>query len=171
MGSHESARDEDRIRTVVDDLRRIVRWLRVASGELERRLGVSAAQLFVLRQLDEKRAGSIAELAARTLTDQSSVSVVVSRLVAHGLVVRTRRKDDQRCAELSVTARGRATLRRAPHTRQELLIAALARLPAARRAALASGLAALVRETGIGEEPPAMFFEEGDSRRGRASAR
>jgi DNA-binding MarR family transcriptional regulator len=157
---------------VVDDLRRIVRWLRIASGELDRSLGVSGAQLFVLRQLSEKRAGSIAELAARTLTDQSSVSVVVSRLVERGLVERARRKDDQRCAELKVTARGRAILRRAPRSGQEQLIAALERLPAARRTALARALAQLVREAGIGAQPPTMFFEEGgSSRRGRASSR
>jgi DNA-binding MarR family transcriptional regulator len=170
MGSHES-RGGDSVRAVVDDLRRLVRWLRVASGELERNLGVSAAQLFVLRQLGQKPAGSIAELAARTLTDPSSVSVVVSRLHARELVARVRRKDDQRCAELTLTARGRAVLRRAPRTHQEQLIAALERLPAARRSQLAGALAALTREVGIGAEPPVMFFEEGAKpSRARASS-
>jgi predicted transcriptional regulator len=41
---------------------------------------VSAAQLYVLRQLDRSASGSLSELARRTLTDRSSVSDVVERL-------------------------------------------------------------------------------------------
>src|SRR4051812_49679467 len=69
-------------REVLDAIRRVVRTLREASRHSDRVVGVSAAQLFVLQRLAGTRGLSVNELAARTLTHQSSVSVVVSKLAA-----------------------------------------------------------------------------------------
>ena len=82
--------DEDgvHIRIVMDALRRIVRTLRISARAAEARLGISSAQVFVLQQLKKQDASSIDELAERTLTHQSSVSAVVGRLAARGLVTR-----------------------------------------------------------------------------------
>jgi DNA-binding MarR family transcriptional regulator len=66
---------------VLDSIRQIVRLLREGSRDSEERVGLSAAQLFVLQKLDPDEPLSLNELSARTLTHQSSVSVVVSRLV------------------------------------------------------------------------------------------
>ena len=63
--------------------------LRVASRAAERDVGLGAAQLFVLHKLEEAPRLSLNELAERTRTHQSSVSVVVRRLVNRGLVART----------------------------------------------------------------------------------
>ena len=81
---------------ILDSIRRLVRMLRVSDRQAQAELGVSGAQLFVLTELGKTPALSLNELAARTLTDQSSVSVVVTRLVDAGLV--TRDRDDARCA-------------------------------------------------------------------------
>ena len=70
---------------VLGSLRRIVRFLRLADREAEAACEVSAAQLFVLHTLAAEPAASVHALAARTLTDPSSVSTVVAR----GLVQRT----------------------------------------------------------------------------------
>src|SRR5580692_3701743 len=82
------ARDQDGIRSVVDGLRRIFRELRLSARGAERGAGISGAQLFVLQSLAQGSAASLNELADRTLTDQSSVSVVVKRLVTRGMVAR-----------------------------------------------------------------------------------
>ena len=103
---------------------------------------------------------SLGELADRTFTHQSSVSVVVSRLVARGLVARWPSAADGRRVELALTAPGRALLRRAPAAAQERLIAGLQRLPVAERRALAVTLVRLVREIGVDRTVPGMFFEE-----------
>ena len=89
MGSHASAD----ARAVLDAIRRIVRLLRQSARAAERRTGMSAAQLFVLQQL-RSAGGALTpgELAERTLTHQSSVSVVARRLVDGGLVKRQRRR-------------------------------------------------------------------------------
>src|SRR4051812_1869861 len=86
---------------VAGSLRRIVRAVRVSSHTAEEKLGISGARLFVLQQLAEHPAASLSELAALTLTDQSSVSVVVTRLVESGLVARKTSAEDRRRLELS----------------------------------------------------------------------
>lgn len=148
-------------KTVLDALRRLVRSFRVGATEG----GPSPAQRFVLERLAEHPGASIGELARMTHTDQSSVSVVVSRLVEAGLVERKRSDDDARRAELSLTTRGRALARKSVPSGQAQLLTGLASLSPARRAALARELEALVEAMGIGEEPAGMFFE---SPRGRA---
>jgi DNA-binding MarR family transcriptional regulator len=60
---------------VLDAVRRIVQALRESSRQAERQVGLSGAQLFVLQKLAESPASSVNELAARTHTHQSSVSL------------------------------------------------------------------------------------------------
>lgn len=146
---------------MVDAFRRLVRELRSSAAAAQRRAGLSAARLFVLQQL--RAAGtplSLGELAERTLTHQSSVSVVVQRLVEARLVTRGRAADDGRRLEVSLTPRARALLRRSPQLFQERLITGVGALPPSRRKGLADGLLALVDELGLSGAPPAMFFEE-----------
>lgn len=145
---------------VLDHLRRIVRTLREGSRAAETRLGVTGAQLFVLRALARTKPLSLNEVAARTHTHQSTVSVVVKRLVAQKLVRRTTSVADARNLELSLTARGRAVLQRAPLAAQDRLIAGLESLSRTERARIASGLGRLVVAMGLPPEPPAMFFED-----------
>jgi DNA-binding MarR family transcriptional regulator len=154
----------------MDALRRIVRGLRVSSRAAERELGLSSAQLFVLQRLAEEPGASLGRLAERTLTDPSSVSVVLARLVERGLVRRGTAPDDARRLSLSLTAAGRALVRRAPEPAQARLAAALERLPSARKQALASDLEAVAEAMGAGAEAP-MFFEEEARPRARAAKR
>jgi len=145
---------------VLDSLRRIVRSLRESSRAAEADLGVSGAQLFVVRALAEAPALSLNELAARTHTHQSTVSMVVKRLVARRLVARSISARDGRRLVLRLTARGRALLARAPLAAQDALIAGLAALASRDRRALAAGLQRLVEAMRLHDAEPAMFFEE-----------
>lgn len=154
----------------LDALRRIVRALRVSSRAVERDVGISGAQLFVLRQLATAPRQSLNDLVARTLTHQSSVSEVVSRLVDRGFVSRRVAADDARRAELQLTAKGRALLRSAPQTVQTSLLDGFTRLPAAHRRSLADGLAAWIEASGLAGVEPTMFFESSRARAGAAAA-
>jgi DNA-binding MarR family transcriptional regulator len=160
------------VRQVLNALRQIVRSLRVSSRTAEQRVGLSGAQLFVLQCLARQSPCSVNELATRTATDQSSVSVVVSRLVARGHVLRTPSKADRRSVELSLTKSGRALLERAPEAAQDRLIFALGRLPKAELKSLSRSLAKVVELAEVSHESPSLFFEEGPtlaSGKGRAS--
>jgi len=148
---------------VLDAIRRIVRALRESSRAAEGAVGIGAAQLFVLHRLASAPALSLNELAARTFTHQSSVSVVVSRLVERGLVARTRGGDDGRRISISATAAGRALVARAPAAAQERLLAGLALLGAGPRRLLADLLIRLVDLMALPGDAP-MFFEPGPAR-------
>jgi DNA-binding MarR family transcriptional regulator len=150
----------DDVRTVLDAIRRIVRLLRVSARSSEGRVGISGAQLFVLQQLAEEGPCSINALAERTFTHQSSVSVVVRRLIERGLVSRRPSPEDGRRVEVSLTPEGRELSRTAPPMAQVQLIAGLRQLEPTQRAALAGGLAALVRELGLDARAAPLFFED-----------
>jgi MarR family transcriptional regulator, lower aerobic nicotinate degradation pathway regulator len=131
-------------REVLNALRQIVRSLRVSSRNAEQRVGLSGAQLFVLQCLSRHSPCSVNELAAHTATDQSSVSVVVSRLVAAGHVKRSASEIDRRRVQLSLTSSGRALLSKAPEAAQDRLLAALTRLEKSQLRSLSKLLAKLV---------------------------
>jgi DNA-binding MarR family transcriptional regulator len=143
----------------MNSLRRIVRSLRSAGAESETAVGVTPAQLFVMRVIAKEETLTVGELAARTATAQSSVSEVIARLLARGLVVRRQSAVDRRRAEISLSERGQALLARAPQTVQETLLAAFAQLSAERQQEIASGLQAWVDEAGLGRLAATMFFE------------
>src|SRR3954468_22051918 len=159
MGANVNPLEADS-RRVLDALRRIVRELRQSSTNAERKLGISGAQLFVLQHLASSPVRSLNDLAARTLTHQSSVSVVVRRLTEHGLVRSRPSEADGRRMEIEITAAGRSILNRAPEPAQRRLFAALRKLPVQQRRVLAGALEELVREMGATSRKPTLFFEE-----------
>lgn len=146
--------------SVMIALRRIVRYLRLADRDAEMACGLSAAQLFVLNTLAEAPSLSLAELAARTLTDQSSVSTVVAKLVARKLVSRKPARTDRRRAELRLTPAGETVVRTAPRIPQGQIIDAIESMPAARRAEVVSALEGLATAIGANEVAPRMLFED-----------
>src|SRR3982750_3461053 len=118
-------------------IRSIVRALRLNTRSIEGKLGISLAQLFVLQQLAERPASSLNDLAERTATHQSSVSVVVRRLVDSGYVSRTVSANDKRRIEIALTANGRTLLVDAPTTIQTKLVTALGTMTTHEQSALA----------------------------------
>jgi DNA-binding MarR family transcriptional regulator len=156
---------------VVNSLRRITQAIRLSSSVVQDTLGITGAQLFVLQQLAEVPGASLRELADRTLTDQSSVSVVVSRLVHGGQVMRRTSATDARRTELTLTGAGRALLRRAPELAQARLVAALRAEPVPRLRVTASVLARVAGELGGARAPAPMFFEPAAGKRRTAAYR
>ena len=146
--------------SAVDAIRRILHALRTSATKAEARAGVTGAQLFVLHSLAEAPAASLNELAARTLTHQSTVSVVVDRLVRRDLVIKRRAPEDARRVELRLSPSGRALVRRAPQVAQARLIDGLRALPRSEARELARLLRQLLRTMRATREPAEMFFEE-----------
>jgi DNA-binding MarR family transcriptional regulator len=156
------------MRTTLDAFRRIVQALRAGARDGESRTGLSSAQLFALQQVADHPGASINDVAALTFTHQSSVSVVIQRLVARRLVAKVTAPSDRRRQHLELTAAGDRVLRRAPAVVQERLIAAIAALPAAERRTLARALgdvARLVTPKSAAAHPPMLFEERAGSRR------
>jgi DNA-binding MarR family transcriptional regulator len=158
---------EDDAEAALNALRLIVRELRATASTTEYTLGISGAQLFVLRELAAEPNISIRRLSERTLTDPSSVSVVVARLAARKLVARRADPSDARKSVLSLTPEGRTLLARAPQPFQERLVRALRDLPRARLRRLGTDLHEIIRGAGVRPGVAPMFFDDGRSRRGR----
>jgi DNA-binding MarR family transcriptional regulator len=153
-------------------LRALVASLGQSARAIEGRTGFTNAQLFLLQQLAEAGPMSVSALAARARTRPNTVSTVLGRLVSAGLVQRTRSWEDQRRAELSLSARARQLLKRAPRAPTEALISALESLPDGDARALARGLTALTSALDITiTDPPILFQADQPARTPRRRTR
>ena len=138
----------------------MVRGLRSAAETVERELNISAAQLFVLRELANLPDQSVKDLAAVTMTTHSTVSQVVGQLISKRLVTRTTDALDKRRSVLRLTARGSTLLRKAPRAIQEDLVDGFALLAPRERRSLAVGLEKWLAASGLSGVRPAMLFDK-----------
>jgi len=145
---------------VMDSLRRIVQALRESTRQSEQANGPTPAQLLVLKRIEGHDGISVNELAALTFTHQSTVSEIVSRLEARGLVRRERAAMDGRRVEIHLTGEGRSALQASPVSAHEKLMLAVSRLPPPILSNLAEGLDALIHTAHLADQPAAFFFED-----------
>lgn len=145
----------------------MVRGLRSAAENVERDLRISAAQLFVLRELEQVPDRSVKDLAAVTMTTHSTVSQVVGQLIEKGLITRIADVSDGRRSVLRVTRRGANLLRRSPRAIQEVLIEGFATLRPSERRGLANGLEKWLEASGLGRVPSTMLFDRPSLKEGR----
>ncbi len=144
----------------MDAVRAVVRALRINTRAIELEIGISLAQLFVLQQVADRPATSLNDLAERTATHQSSVSVVVRRLVDRGLVTRRSDAADKRRVQIDLTPEGKRLLVGAPQTIQVKLMLALEQLNPGERKQLAQLLSKWLDAAGISYSSPPMMGEE-----------
>lgn len=135
--------------SALGSLRSVIRTFNVLTKKLERRLGLSGAQLEVLECLRDHPGLSLSDLATRSSTDLSTMSVVVGRLVDRGLVRRQQAADDKRRGELTLTAEGEDVLREAPPSVPSRLRAGFSKLADGERRALTTLLYRWVTAAGM----------------------
>ncbi len=146
---------------VMDYIRYIFKAIRVSSSQFEKAVGLSAAQIFVLRKVAEEPGLSINDLAERTTTHQSSVSVVVKKLEDRGLVTRSHSVDDSRRINVTVTSEGEKMLAIVPSTVPEQMVNALQNMSLEKTQQLSLLMREFVCSAGIADTNiPAPMFEE-----------
>jgi DNA-binding MarR family transcriptional regulator len=117
--------------------------------------------MFILHVLQQEDDLSLNELAERTATDQSSASLAVGKLVNEGYVQRLTSTEDRRQVSLSLTAKGRAIVKRAPPAAQERIMDSVQSMSPSERARLMKLLDQLIRGMGAGDDAHAgMLFQE-----------
>ncbi|WP_374309559.1 MarR family winged helix-turn-helix transcriptional regulator [Methylocella sp.] len=84
------------------------------------RLGITYPQYLVLHALWEQDGRSVRAIAERLALESSTVTPLLKRLEAAGLVTRARNPDDEREVEARLTAAGRALRGRCGRLAQEL---------------------------------------------------
>lgn len=129
---------------VLEQFRVIIRSVRRHYQDVERRTGVSGAQLWALSEVAARPGLKVGELASALAIHQSTASNLARRLQALGLLTRQRRGRDQRHVQLFTTAKGVRMLRRAPKPSIGVLQQALSELPALRLRELHGALARVI---------------------------
>lgn len=157
--------------SVLNSFRCLVKSLRLADRAGLREHGLGASQLYVLHELARDSPLSINDLAERTATDQSTVSVVVAKLIAKGYVAGERAETDARRLDLTLTARGHRLVRTLPPPIQHRIIEGVQKLPRARASALAESLRAICDVLGVADEHPPMLMDDEPKRKSTRSGK
>lgn len=128
---------------VLQQFRVLVRSIRAHYDRVEKKSGMSGAQLWAMARIAARPGITVGELAAELAIHQSTASNMLERLAALGLVEKRRGKD-QRVVTLFASARGKAVVQSAPQPLIGVLQQALSELPPERLDSLHAHLAELV---------------------------
>jgi len=102
-------------------------------------MGLTHPQYLVLLALWERDPQSLSELADQLAVEPATLSPVVKRLEAQGRVTRTRRRDDERVLDITLTPQGRELRDEARRVPEQIM--ARVGMDAAQVAAVRDGLA------------------------------
>ena len=147
---------ESRVSDALVAIRRIVRAAEFASRDLARTTGLTPSQLIVLQIVareGEPGAGAIAEAARLS---QATVTALLDKLEARGLVIRNRGSQDRRRVSVELTQEGRRALANMPDVLQDRFAARFENLADWEQASIIAGLervAALLNAEGIDASP------------------
>jgi DNA-binding MarR family transcriptional regulator len=109
---------------VLSTLRKIIRSIDIRSRQLVRTVGLTAPQLVVLKEVAGLTEVAIGKLADSISLSQATVTNIVDRLEARGLVERHRGVDDRRKVLLTITEAGKALATESPSILQEEFVQA-----------------------------------------------
>ncbi len=140
--------------------RALVDALGTSARRIEKKAGVTNAQLFLLQVLSATgRPVTITELTTMARSGQSAISLLVRRLERAGYVVREADAEDGRVRTVAITPAGMKVARRGPVPPTTRLLQAIDRLGDEDLERLALGLRALADELGIEARHPPFLFE------------
>jgi DNA-binding MarR family transcriptional regulator len=100
-------------------LRRIVRAIDLHSRRLVQDYGLTGPQVVLLRELCRHGELHVSELARKVSLGQATVTDILNRLAARGMIERVRSQTDRRRIMVHPTARAKALVKRSPPLLQE----------------------------------------------------
>ncbi len=145
----------DRCYDVLIALRRVMRAVDLHSRSLVQRCGLTGPQLLVLREIgrDELSVGALARAASLS---QATVTDILHRLEARGLVERRRGDNDKRQVLVRATNAGKRMLQHAPRLLQDSFVVQFTSLAEWEQTQLISSLqrvVAMMEATGLEVSP------------------
>lgn len=135
-----SEKPRDRTDESLIALRRILRATELYARDLAQAAGMTPAQLRVMQVVDEKGGATPKALANQMSVSQATVTALVDKLVARGMVERVASEHDRRQINVVMTALGQSTLERAPDTLQQRYVRSFEELADWEQAQLVSSL-------------------------------
>jgi DNA-binding MarR family transcriptional regulator len=146
---HEPIADE-----ILRAIRKILRQTAEHSRHLARHGDLSISQLLCLRKVAESTKAkplTVADVAAGVQLSNATVSRILDRLEAAGLIVRERGTADRRKVFLRLTPLGKRRIKRLPTPLQEQFLERLDQLRAGEQRALLTALERIVQLMGAAE--------------------
>ena len=145
------AKDNDPVKEIFMDLRRIMRAMDVYSRQLSNSHGLTGPQMLCLREVSERGSLTTGDLARAIALSPATLTGILDRLEMRGLVSRERRPEDKRRVLVSLTSMGKEMSQELPSPMQERFGSKLAALPASEQAVIrhALGQVANMMETDI----------------------
>nr|WP_237398962.1 MarR family transcriptional regulator [Rhodovulum sulfidophilum] len=146
-------------------LRRILRATELYGRELARAAGLTAVQIRVLQIVAETGQSTPKTIATRMGVSQATMTTLIDRLVAKGLVDRRRSEADRRQMIIAITALGRESIDRAPDPLHDRYVIAFEKLPDWEQAMLVAALERVAALLDAGNLDAAPVLDLGDIRK------
>ena len=159
---------EDRVnRTDVSliALRRILRATEIYGRELAKSSGMTAVQIRVLQVLAESDHTTPKALASRMGVSQATITTLIDRMVAKGLVERQRSDTDRRQMNLFITTAGQAAIAQAPDPLQDRYVKEFNRLADWEQAMIVAALERVAGLLNAGDVDASPVLDHGDIKR------
>lgn len=132
--------DTDLTPAALTALRKILNAAELETRKMAVATGLTSSQALVLRQIDSRDGITPGAVAGALGFGQATITNIVDKLVATGLVTRARGFHDKRQVLLQVTPEGREKLRAAPFPLQMRFSDGYSRLPAWEQAMILAAL-------------------------------
>lgn len=142
-------------------LRRILRASDLGNRQLAAATGLTPSQLLVLQEIGERGETTPTELAAALQFGQATITNILDRLEAGGLVTRSRGEQDKRRVHLAVTPAGERAVEEAPDMLQDRFSKGFADLPGWEQAMILAGLDRLGDILGVSAKDAAPLLDAG----------
>jgi len=146
-------------------LRRILRATELYGRDLARAAGLTPVQIRVLQIVAETGQSTPKAISARMGVSQPTMTTLIDRLVAKGLVERRRSEADRRQVNIFVTEAGREAIARAPDPLHDRYVAAFEALPDWEQAMLVAALERVAGLLDAGHLDVAPVLDLGDIRK------
>ena len=130
-------------RSVLALVRRIIRAVDVQSKRVAKETGLTIPQLVVLQAIADLGEVTSGRLSAQVSLSAATVTTILDKLEARGLVERYRSAHDRRVVHARLTTAGAAKLAQTPALLHVRFTHAFAQLPAARRGEILDALEAV----------------------------
>jgi Transcriptional regulators len=132
--------DTDLTQAALTALRKILHAAELENRRMAALTGLTPSQVLVLREVGAREHATPGAVASALRFGQATITNIVDRLVAAGLVNRNRSQNDKRQMLLQLTEQGRARLEASPFPLQARFSEGYRALPAWEQAMMLAGL-------------------------------
>ena len=146
-------------------LRRILRATERHGKMLAKASGLTPVQMRVLKILEGEGHSTPKEIAAQLRVAQATITALIDRLAAKGMVERQRAERDRRQMNIFITAIGREVAAEAPDPLQDQFVAQFEKLPDWEQAMIVAALERVADMLNAGDIDASPVLDVGDIRR------